>query len=122
MRATPVSPGPLRSSRTSSPGDRVRGFSRTTTIPIVENLLTTYPDVDAILAQNDDSALGAITVVKQRGINPLIVGYDAVPEMVDAIAAGDAFATIANNAPWLGGAAVVHLTPSMVSPTTPSNG
>lgn len=85
------------------------GFSRTTTIPIVENLLTTYPDVDAILAQNDDSALGAITVVKQRGINPLIVGYDAVPEMVDAIAAGDAFATIANNAPWLGGAAVVRI-------------
>lgn len=85
------------------------GFSRTTTIPIVENLLTTYPDVDAILAQNDDSALGAITVVKQRDIDPLIVGYDAVPEMIDAIAAGDAFGTIANNAPWLGGAAVVRI-------------
>ncbi len=85
------------------------GFSRTTTIPIVENLLTTYPDVDAILAQNDDSALGAITVAKQRGIKPLIVGYDAVPEMIDAIAAGDAFGTIANNAPWLGGAAAVRI-------------
>ena len=85
------------------------GFSRTATIPVVENMLTTYPEVDAILCQNDDSALGAITVAKQRGIKPLIVGYDAVPEMIDAIVAGDAYATIANNAPWLGGAAVVRI-------------
>lgn len=85
------------------------GFSRTTTIPVVENLLTTHPDVDAILCQNDDEAIGAITVCKSKGIKPLIVGYDAVPEMIDAIEKGDAFATIANNAPWLGGAAVVRI-------------
>jgi ribose transport system substrate-binding protein len=90
-------------------GEQPGNFSRTDTIPVVENLLTTYPDVQAILCQNDDSALGAITVAKQKGIKPLIVGYDAVPEMIDAIVAGDAFATIANNGPWLGGAAVVRI-------------
>ncbi|TQJ68417.1 ABC-type sugar transport system substrate-binding protein [Arthrobacter sp. SLBN-100] len=85
-------------------------FGRVATVPVVENLLTAHPDVDAIICQNDDSALGAISVLKKKGLDKvLVVGADAIPEMLDAIVAGDALATVANPGEWMGGAMMVRL-------------
>ena len=41
-------------------------FGRIDTIPVVEDLLAAHPDVQAIVCANDDSALGAISVLKGR--------------------------------------------------------
>lgn len=85
-------------------------FGRVDTVPVVENLLTAHSDVAAIICQNDDSAMGAISVLKKKGLdNVLVVGADAIPEMLDAIVAGDALATVANPGEWMGGAMMVRL-------------
>ena len=86
-------------------------FGRVKTIPVVENLLTTYPDVKAIIAQNDDQALGAITVLKQKGLMDkiLVVGFDAIPESLDAIDAGELLATVVNPGEWMGGYMMVRI-------------
>jgi ribose transport system substrate-binding protein len=85
------------------------GYSRVTTTPAVENLLTAHPDVKAIICQNDDSAMGALSVLKKRGIKALVTGGDGVPEFLDAIAAGDGFATMVHSGPWLGAASVARI-------------
>ena len=89
------------------------GFSRVGTVPVVENLLTAHPDVQAIICQNDDSALGAISVLKKKGIKAYVTGFDAVPEALDAIASGDMVATVANSGPWLGRAMIVRIFDAM---------
>lgn len=82
------------------------GYSRVTTTPVVQNMLTANSGVDAIICQNDDSAIGAMTVLQNKGIEALVVGGDGVPEMLDAIDRGDALATMVHSGPWLGAATV----------------
>ena len=94
-------------------GTEYGGFSRVATVPVVENLLTVHPDVQAIICQNDDSAMGAITVLKKKGLKALVTGFDAVPEALDAIVSGDMAATVANSGPWLGRAMIVRIFDAM---------
>ncbi|RVW00046.1 ABC transporter substrate-binding protein [Mesobaculum littorinae] len=64
-------------------------------------------DICALYAHNDDMALGAIQAINEAGLNPgediLIVSIDAVPDIFQAMADGDANAT-------------VELTPNMAGP------
>lgn len=56
-----------------------------------DDMLQSQPDLKAIFAINDDSALGALSAAEARGRNDLIiVGYDATPEAVKAIERGSA--------------------------------
>ena len=61
----------------------------------------------ALYAHNDDMAVGAIQAIKEAGLQPgtdiLVVSIDAVPDIFQAIAAGEANAT-------------VELTPNMAGP------
>ena len=64
-------------------------------------------DICALYAHNDDMAVGAIQAIKEAGLAPgtdiLVVSIDAVPDIFQAIAAGEANAT-------------VELTPNMAGP------
>ena len=64
-------------------------------------------DICALYAHNDDMAVGAIQAIKEAGLKPgediLVVSIDAVPDIFQAIAAGEANAT-------------VELTPNMAGP------
>ncbi|RYH01674.1 ABC transporter substrate-binding protein [Salipiger sp. IMCC34102] len=64
-------------------------------------------NICALYAHNDDMAIGAIQAIKEAGIAPgediLIVSIDAVPDIFQAMAAGEANAT-------------VELTPNMAGP------
>jgi ribose transport system substrate-binding protein len=63
---------------------------------------------DAIFAENDNLALGVIKALKAENYSPLpvVVGYDGVPEALDAIQKGDLSATIAQNPRELGETAI----------------
>ena len=63
---------------------------------------------DAVFAENDYMALGVIQALKAERYSPLpvVVGYDGVPEALDAIQKGDLSATIAQNPKGLGETAV----------------
>ena len=51
-----------------------------------DDMLQSNPDLRAIFAINDETALGALSAAEARGKTDLvIVGYDAAPEAVAAI-------------------------------------
>jgi len=59
---------------------------------------------DAVFAENDHMALGAVRALKEAGLSPrpLIVGYDGIPEAMEAIRNNSMDATIEQNAVGLG--------------------
>ena len=66
-------------------GDGVRDKA----MQVASDLLQAHPDLNGIFGINDDSALGALDAVQQfKRTNVSIVGYDATPPAVDAIARG----------------------------------
>jgi inositol transport system substrate-binding protein len=78
--------------------NQTANFQRGQGMTVTKNLLTalgTPPDV--IVASNDDMALGAVSALQQTGIakgKVAVVGYDALPDALRAIRAGDMAATI----------------------------
>jgi ABC-type sugar transport system substrate-binding protein len=70
------------------------GFKRDQGLTVTEQALQAHPDVDAIVAANDDMALGAAEAVAGAGIDVPIIGFDALPEALQAIQDGTMEATI----------------------------
>jgi ribose transport system substrate-binding protein len=69
--------------------DRAKGQS------VAENLLTAHPNLKAIYATNDEMALGALNAAKAAGKTLVIVGFDASPNALDSIAAGELSGSVA---------------------------
>ena len=73
-------------------------FTRAEGQAVMESFLKAHPDIDLLLAENDDMALGAIAAIKAAGKVPgvdiIIVGCDAVKVAFEAIVAGEMNATI----------------------------
>ena len=63
---------------------------------------------DAIFAENDNMALGAVTALKdaRRTPAPLVVGFDGIAEALEAIRNGSMDATVAQNPATLGQTAI----------------
>jgi simple sugar transport system substrate-binding protein len=85
-------------------------FTRTKGKEVMESFLKAEDggkNVCALYAHNDDMAVGAIQAIKEAGLKPgtdiLVVSIDAVPDIFQAMAAGEANAT-------------VELTPNMAGP------
>jgi len=57
-------------------------------VSLMEEILLMVPDVDAVFAINDASALGALQACESAGKKIVIVGYDATPEAKKAIQDG----------------------------------
>lgn len=75
-------------------------WSRANAISIVEDWLVTYPEMNCIQAENDEMALGAVTAIKNAGLNPgdyIIMGMNGDPEAQKAIKAGEMTMTAANS-------------------------
>lgn len=65
-------------------------------LSITENILTSDPDISAIFAANDPPALGALQALVAAGRDDvIIVGFDAIPDAVQAVKDGDMKATVA---------------------------
>jgi ribose transport system substrate-binding protein len=65
-------------------------------LSITENILTSDPDLAAIFAANDPPALGALQALKAAGRDDvIIVGFDAIPDAVEAVKNGEMAATVA---------------------------
>ena len=76
----------------SQPAD----FDRTKGLNVMQNLLTAHPDVQAIFAQNDEMALGALRALQTAGKSDvMVVGFDGTPDGEKAVNDGKLAATIA---------------------------
>ncbi|WP_407656626.1 D-ribose ABC transporter substrate-binding protein [Marinitoga hydrogenitolerans] len=83
-------------------------FNRAEGLSVMENLLQAYPEIDAVFAQNDEMALGAIEAIKSEGKlgKIVVVGFDAIPDAVNAVKNGEMAATVAQQPSLMGELAV----------------
>jgi len=82
----------------SQPAD----FDRTKGLNVMENLLAGNSDVQAVFAQNDEMALGALRAIKAAGKDVLIVGFDGTDDGIAAVNRGQLGATVAQQPDMIG--------------------
>ncbi|MFT5880894.1 MAG: ribose transport system substrate-binding protein [Moritella sp.] len=83
-------------------GSQPADFDRTKGLNVMENMLAANPDVQAVFAQNDEMALGALRAVQASGKNVLIVGFDGTKDGIAAVNRGILGATIAQQPALIG--------------------
>jgi ABC-type sugar transport system substrate-binding protein len=69
-------------------------FNRDKGLTVTENCLSANPDAQAIVAANDDMALGAAEAAKAAGVDIPIIGFDALPEALLAVRDGAMYGTV----------------------------
>lgn len=83
----------------SQPAD----FDRTRGLNVMQNLLTAHPDVQAVFAQNDEMALGAMRALQTAGKSDVVVvGFDGTADGVKAVEGGKLAATVAQQPEQIG--------------------
>jgi ribose transport system substrate-binding protein len=55
----------------------------------MEDMITAHPDLDAVFSTSDTQSIGAIAALKAAHKDPMFVSFDAQPEAVQAIQAGN---------------------------------
>ena len=88
-------------------GDWVREKART----VMLSMVTAYPNMKAVFAQNDSMALGALSVLEERNMTDVkIAGIDGLSEGLQQVAKGGQYvATNTSLAPYQAGFAAVTL-------------
>lgn len=82
--------------------DRAKGLS------VMENILQAQKSIDAVFAQNDEMALGAVQAIEaaKRQKQTFVVGFDAIGDALTAVKTGRLAATIAQQPKVMGQLAV----------------
>ncbi|QUM87951.1 ribose ABC transporter substrate-binding protein RbsB [Moritella sp. 36] len=88
-------------------GSQPADFDRTKGLNVMENMLAANSDVQAVFAQNDEMALGALRAVQASGKDVLIVGFDGTKDGIAAVNRGILGATIAQQPALIGALGVV---------------
>jgi len=57
-------------------------------LAVAENMLTAYPDLDAMFASNESSTVGAAQALKARKTTVKLVGFDWSPTLLDDLRGG----------------------------------
>ncbi len=76
-------------------------FQRNEAIDLMNNWIVSGEKIDAVAANNDEMALGALIAMKQAGISPqkvLVGGVDATPDALQAMSKGDLAVTVFQDA------------------------
>ena len=81
-------------------------FDRTEGMSVMENMLQSNGDIQAVFAANDEMALGAVEAISGAGKDIMVVGFDATDDAIEAIKAGSMDATIAQQPDLIGKTAV----------------
>jgi ribose transport system substrate-binding protein len=91
----------------SAPGIKVvasqpADFDRTKGLNVMENILQARPNINAVFAQNDEMALGAIKAIEAAKKKIIVVGFDGTDDAVAAIKSGKLAASIAQQPAKIG--------------------
>jgi ribose transport system permease protein len=82
-------------------------FDRTKGLDVMSNLLQAHPDVQGVIAANDEMALGAIKALGSKaGKSVAVVGFDGTPDGLKAVQDGTLYASVAQQPSQLGRIAV----------------
>ncbi|WP_277674444.1 ribose ABC transporter substrate-binding protein RbsB [Piscibacillus halophilus] len=78
-------------------------FERSEGLTVMENIIQSNSDFDAVFAHNDEMALGALEALEAAGMEDVIVvGFDATDDAVAAVEAGTLDATVAQQPAIIG--------------------
>ena len=85
--------------------NQTANWSRDEAVSIMENWLQAYPDIDAVIAHNDEMALGAIQAIEAAGKMDQITvtGVDAIKDGCNAVKEGTLLGTVYQDAKLEGG-------------------
>ena len=82
-------------------------FDRTKGLSVMENIIQSQDKINAVFAQNDEMALGALKALQGANMNDvLVVGFDATDDAVASVKKGEMAATIAQQPLLIGQTAV----------------
>ncbi|MDF3297602.1 ABC transporter permease/substrate-binding protein [Streptomyces tropicalis] len=82
-------------------------FDRTKGLDVMSNLLQAHPDVQGVIAANDEMALGAVKALGSKaGRSVQVVGFDGTPDGLTAVRNGSLYASVAQQPTQLGRIAV----------------
>jgi len=81
-------------------------FDRTKGLNVLENMLTANPTAQAVFAQNDEMALGAVLAAQAANKKLIIVGFDGTEEGIAVVKRGRLSATIAQQPALIGATGV----------------
>lgn len=78
-------------------------FDRAKGMNVMQNLLAGHPGVQAVFAENDEMALGALRAIRSaENPNILVVGFDGTDDAIKAVERGQMGATIAQQPELIG--------------------
>ena len=77
-------------------------FDRTKGLSVMENIIQSKGNIDAVFAQNDEMALGALEAIQSSGREILVVGFDATDDAVASVEEGKLAATVAQKPKLMG--------------------
>lgn len=87
--------------------EKTANWSRSEAMSIMENWIQVYgDDVNGVIGQNDEMALGALNALKDKNMDVPIVGIDGIADAQTAVEKGEMVATIFQNAEEQGKKAV----------------
>ncbi|WP_319532252.1 sugar ABC transporter substrate-binding protein [uncultured Cohaesibacter sp.] len=84
-------------------------WQRSEAIDLMNNWIVSGTKIDAVAANNDEMALGALLAMKQAGISPdeiAVAGVDATPDALASMKAGELFISIFQDAEGQGAGSV----------------
>ena len=85
--------------------EQTANWSQAEALTVLQTLITKHGDkIKGVWTANDGMALGAMEALDAAGMSDVaVVGIDAVPEAVTAVADGRMTATVSSDGPWQGG-------------------
>jgi inositol transport system substrate-binding protein len=88
--------------------EQTANWDRTQALNLMENWLASGQKIDAVLAQNDEMALGALKAVEAAGKQNdiAVIGIDAIPDALKAVQDGKMVGTVFQDAKGQGSMAV----------------
>lgn len=86
---------------------------------IAADIIARVPDLDLLFCANDNMALGALPALAMAGARVKVVGYDALPEALDAVRDGTLAATVDQRAARQGRMGVEYLLRRLRGQTVP---
>lgn len=81
-------------------------FDRGEGLTVMENMLQANPGIQAVFAQNDEMALGALEAIEAAGKAIKVIGFDATDDAIVKVEEGKLAATVAQKPEEIGKAAI----------------
>jgi inositol transport system substrate-binding protein len=88
--------------------EQTANWDRAQALNLMENWLASGQKIDAVIAQNDEMALGALKAIQAAGKQNdiAVIGIDAIPDALKAVADGKMVGTVFQDAKGQGAMAV----------------